>query len=482
MLKVVIAGRPNVGKSSVFNKLVGARNAIVHNMPGVTRDVIEGIGKIGDLKFRVWDTAGIEKGKKKGLEEAISELAWEALRASDLILFVVDGAHGIHPGDEAVAREVRKLGKPVLLLMNKVDSKKAAGREHEFMRLGFGEPVAISAEHRVGFHEIEKWIEREEGKSKKVEGKSDESAEPTNDIIKISIMGQPNVGKSTLINKIIGEKRMLAFDQPGVTRDTVQVPFEFAGRELMIVDTPGLRRKSKVMEDIETIAALKALAVIEEVDAVVLVIDATLGVEKYDLNLAARVVQAGKVLIIAINKWDKVKEGADGLRAADSLPAKSLMAFGSRKGRQKSADGELADELLLKLKHDFKNSFNQIVKPIMLPISAEVGTGVKNLMKRVLEAVDKNRERLPTSFINRVVEKLVKKNPPPLSRIKRPMKIKFAAQTGVAPVEVTLYVNEAVDLPESYERYLRNGIAKEVGWESLVVRINYKKGSNPYKD
>ncbi|MDR0448918.1 MAG: ribosome biogenesis GTPase Der [Rickettsiales bacterium] len=457
MLKVVIAGRPNVGKSSVFNKLTRTRDALVHDQPGITRDVVEGVGKIkttpafghpcagGELmEYRLFDTAGIENSKDL-LAQAITGLARDALRNADVILFVVDGTHGIHPGDEAVAREVRKLGKPVLLLMNKADSKKAAGREHEFLKLGLGEPLAVSAEHKIGFEGIENFIKDHPAAC------CGTPPQEGNFSIKMAIMGQPNVGKSTLINKIVGEKRMLAYDQPGITRDSVQVPFSFDGKDLILVDTPGLRRKGKVKEDIETLAALKALALIDEVDAVVLVIDATLGVEKYDMNIAARVAEAGKVLCVALNKWDKI-------------PAASR------------------DELVLKLKHDFKNSFNQIVKPMMLPISAETGTGIKNMMKRVLEAVEKSKTRLPTSYINRVIEKLVKKNQPPMSRIKRPMKIKFAAQTDVAPIGITLYVGEIVDLPESYERYLRNGLSKEIGWENLVVRIHYKKGGNPYKD
>jgi GTP-binding protein len=381
------------------------------------------------------------------LAQAISGIARDAVRAADAILFVVDGMHGLHPGDEAVAREIRKLGKPVLLLMNKADGKAALGRAHEFMRLGFGEPLPISAEHKIGFEGIENWI----GKYSTPHRTALPSDSPARGEsgVKMAIMGQPNVGKSTLINKIIGEKRMLAFDQPGITRDTVQIPFSLDGKDLVLVDTPGLRRKGKVKEDIETLAALKAIAMIPDVDAVVLVLDATLGVERYDMNIAARVSDAGKVLVVALNKWDKISE-------------------------------DLREDLLLKLKHDFKNSFNQIVKPLMLPVSAERGTGVKNLVKRAIESVEKSKTHLPTSLVNRVVEKLVKKTPPPLSRIKRPMKIKFAAQTGEAPPVITLYVGEIVDLPESYERYLRNGIARELGWENLVVRIAYKKNDNPY--
>ncbi|MDR2685383.1 MAG: ribosome biogenesis GTPase Der [Rickettsiales bacterium] len=477
MLKVAIAGRPNVGKSSLFNKLTRSRDALVHNMPGVTRDVINGVGRIGELEFELIDTAGIEKitttpalratpspakgtfergmtgGAGKSLNEAISGLAVEAVKSADVILFVVDGAHGVHPADESIAREVRRLGKPVLLIINKADVKKTAANAHEFLRFGLGEGVRVSAEHNLGFEEIGEWIQSrttpagKAGHPATLGGELLGSAAPTN--LRVAIMGRPNVGKSTLINKIIGEKRMLAFDQPGITRDVVQIPFSFGGRELVLADTPGLRRKAKVVEDIETLAALKALALIDDVDVVVLVLDATAGVERYDMNIAARVSDAGKVLIVALNKWDKVEE-------------------------------VLREDLLLKLKHDFKDSFNQIVKPVMLPISAESGSGVKNLMKRVLELADLAAQHLPTSFVNRIVEKLVKKSPPPRSRLKRPMKIKFAAQTGERPPVITLYVGEIVELPESYERYLRNGLARELGWDALPVRIAYKRSENPY--
>jgi GTP-binding protein len=262
-------------------------------------------------------------------------------------------------------------------------------------------------------------------------------------------MGQPNVGKSTMTNKILGEKRMLVEDKPGITRDSVMIPFRFGNRDLILADTPGLRRKSRVKDDIETLSALKALTLLKEVDIIILVIDATVGIENYDFSIASRVVDEGKILAIALNKWDKVPE-------------------------------DLRDDLLLKLKHEFYNSFNQIVKPLILPVSAEKGTGINNLLKRALELWDKANTRVPTSLINRVVEKLVKQTPPPLSRLKRPMKIKFAAQTGADPIVITLFVNDAVDLPESYERFLRNKISEQLGWENLVVKIAYKASSNPY--
>ena len=267
--------------------------------------------------------------------------------------------------------------------------------------------------------------------------------------LKIAIMGQPNVGKSTLVNRVLGHTRQIVMDAPGITRDTVKIPTNFYGRDIVLMDTAGLRRKAGVRDDVETLSALKSLDAIEKSDVVILVVDATRNIENQALGIAARVYDAGKILCVALNKWDLVTP-------------------------------EERDEKLLKLKHQFNNSFHQIIKPMILAISAETGTGVRNMFRRIYEQWDISNTDAPTSLINRIIEKLIDARQPPMSRLKRPMKIKFARQTGRHPMKITINVGGASDIPESYTRYLRRGLATELKWEHLPIVIEYKKDDNPF--
>ncbi len=244
-------------------------------------------------------------------------------------------------------------------------------------------------------------------------------------------------------------RRVKLFDAPGITRDTVKIPARFYGRDILLMDTAGLRRKAGVKDDVETLSALKSLDAIEKSDVVILVVDATRNIENQALGIAARVFEAGKILCVALNKWDLIEP-------------------------------EIRDEKLLKLKHQFANSFHQIIKPMILAISAEKGTGVQNMFKRVYQQWDISDTDVPTSLLNRIVERLVASRQPPMSRLKRPMKIKFARQTGRHPMKITINVGGASDIPESYTRYLRRGIATELHWEHLPVVIEYQKSDNPY--
>jgi GTP-binding protein len=268
--------------------------------------------------------------------------------------------------------------------------------------------------------------------------------------IKIAVLGQPNVGKSTFVNRVLGENRQIVKDEPGITRDTVKIPTHFYGRDIVIMDTAGLRRKAGVTDDVETLSALKSLDAIEKSDIVILIVDATKNIENQALSIAARVYDAGKILCVALNKWDLV-------------------------------DSVERDEKLLKLKHQFTNSFHQIIKPLILAISAQTGTGVQNLFKRVYEQWDISEATTPTSLINRIIEKLVAERQPPMSRLKRPMKLKFARQTGVRPMRISINVGGASDIPESYTRYLRRGLANALHWEHLPIIIEYKKSENPFE-
>lgn len=444
MLKLTIAGRPNTGKSTLFNALTGTRDALVHDRPGVTRDTIS--GQMRDRNWTVSDTAGLESAKN-GIAADSTNMALDAIAQSNAVLFVVDGRIGLTPEDIEWARLVRRKTKaPVLLLVNKSESGKRMADIHEFYKLGFGDPVMISAEHKSGFDSIYEFLDKTAPDASKVD---ETTSAPQK--LKIAIMGQPNVGKSTLVNRVLGQKRQIVMDAPGITRDTVKIPVNFYGRDIILMDTAGLRRKAGVKDDVETLSALKSLDAIEKADVVVLVVDATKNIENQALGIAARIYDAGKILCVALNKWDLVEP-------------------------------EIRDEKLLKLKHQFSNSFHQIIKPMILAISAETGTGVQNMFRRIYEQWDISNSDAPTSLINRIVEKLVSDRQPPMSRLKRPMKIKFARQTGRHPMKITINVGGASDIPESYTRYLRRGLAAALKWEHLPITIEYQKDENPFDD
>lgn len=444
MLKLTIAGRPNTGKSTLFNALTGTRDALVHDRPGVTRDTIS--GQMRDRNWTVSDTAGLENAKN-GIAADSTNMALDAIAQSNAVLFVVDGRVGLTPEDIEWARLVRRKTKaPVLLLVNKSESGKRMADIHEFYKLGFGDPVMISAEHKSGFDSIYEFLDKTAPDASKVD---ETTSAPQK--LKIAIMGQPNVGKSTLVNRVLGQKRQIVMDAPGITRDTVKIPVNFYGRDIILMDTAGLRRKAGVKDDVETLSALKSLDAIEKADVVVLVVDATKNIENQALGIAARIYDAGKILCVALNKWDLVEP-------------------------------EIRDEKLLKLKHQFSNSFHQIIKPMILAISAETGTGVQNMFRRIYEQWDISNSDAPTSLINRIVEKLVSDRQPPMSRLKRPMKIKFARQTGRHPMKITINVGGASDIPESYTRYLRRGLAAALNWEHLPITIEYQKDENPFDD
>lgn len=444
MVKIVIAGRPNTGKSTLFNALTGTRDALVHDRPGVTRDTISGTFR--DRAYTLYDTAGLERANA-GIAQDSTNMAIDAVQNADAVLFVVDGRVGLTNEDLDWAKLVRrKTRAPVKLLVNKSESDKRLAPVHDFYKLGFGEPVLVSAEHKRGFDNIYEFVDKIAGDVANAQVPEQEK----DNRLKIAVLGQPNVGKSTFVNRVLGEKRQIVMDAPGITRDTVKIPTKFYGRDIILMDTAGLRRKAGVTDDVETLSALKSLDAIEKADVVILMVDATRNIENQALGIAARVYNAGKILCVALNKWDLVEP-------------------------------EIRDEKLLKLKHQFSNSFHQIIKPMILAVSAETGMGVQNMFRRIYEQWDISMAQAPTSLINRIIEKLVAERQPPLSRLKRPMKIKFARQTGHHPMRITINVGGASDIPESYTRYLRRGLANALKWEHLPIIIEYDKAENPYE-
>jgi len=464
-MKIAIAGRPNTGKSTLFNALTRSRDALVHDRPGVTRDVLTGTWRISDdLTAEVFDTAGLDRAGD-AISKQSTEFALAAIRGADGVIFLVDGRNGLHPDDIEWARVIKKSGvKNIILVANKMESKRGSENLPEFYKLGFGAPYPISAEHRTGLDAVYDWAEKVASRGFVTPAKAAAQVVSNNNLrlatgdwrldrnsqMRVAIMGQPNVGKSTLINRIAGQNRVIVHDMPGVTRDTVAIPAHVQGRDITIYDTAGLRRKSKIDDGLETLAALKSLDVLDRADAVILIADATREIENQMLMIAARVYDAGKILCVALNKWD-------------------LVSIESR------------DEVLLKLKHQFKNSFHQIIAPLILPVSAQTGTGVPNMMKRLFETWDISNDHAATSIVNRTIEKLIAARQPPMSRLKRPMKIKFAHQTKTHPITIAINVGGASDIPESYTRYLRRGLAKALNWERLPVVIEYQKSENPYE-
>ena len=439
MKNIAIVGRPNTGKSTLFNALTGTRDAIVHNRPGVTRDVIE--GNILNTNWKIFDTAGLENKNNTVLSKDMVESSLKTIKKADIIFFIVDGKTGLLSEDIEWAKIVRRISKSnILLIVNKCESISKLNYLDDFYKLGFGKPILISSEHKKGFDGIYEFLNKFSLTEKEV---------IKEERIKISIVGQPNVGKSSFVNRVLGENRQIVKDMPGVTRDSVKFLSNFYGRDIVITDTAGLRKKSNITDELEAISSSKSISVLSDSDIVILIVDSTKNIENQSLLIASKIYDAGKILCVALNKWDLIDES------------------------QK-------EDRLLYLKHQFKNSFHQILNPLILPISAEKGTGIKNLFKRIYELWDISNMRVPTSLINNIIQKLVSEKQPPLSHLKRPMKIKFASQTGIKPIRIEINIGSASNIPESYTRYLKKGISKNLNWEHIPVFIDYKKSDNPY--
>jgi len=442
---VAIVGRPNVGKSTLFNRLVGKRLALVDDRPGVTRDRREGDASLLGLDFRVIDTAGFEEDDPQTLPGRMRAQTQAAVREADVALFMVDARAGLVPLDEDIARWLRSETTPVVLVANKAEGRAGEAGLIEAFGLGFGEPVALSAEHGEGvadlFEALLPHVEREGAE----EGAGEEEEAPDAPL-KLAIVGRPNAGKSTLVNRMLGEDRMITGPEAGITRDSIAVDWQWQGRAVRLIDTAGLRRKAKVEDKLEKLSAADALRAVDFAEVVVLLLDATKGLEAQDLRIADRVLQEGRALIIALNKWDVAENPS------------SLF-----QGVRGALDEGLA----------------QVKGLPLLTVSAATGKGIDQLMQAAFETREAWSRRVSTAQLNRWFEAAVEKNPPPAPGGKR-IKLRYLTQAKTRPPGFVLFGTRVDQLPESYRRYLVNGIRRDLGFGAVPVRLTLRAPKNPF--
>ncbi|MCB1783698.1 MAG: ribosome biogenesis GTPase Der [Alphaproteobacteria bacterium] len=468
MLKLAIIGRPNVGKSTLFNKLAGKQLAIVDDTPGVTRDWREADGTLFGQPLRLIDTAGLEESFDDSIQGRMRKQTEAALARADAILFVIDGRDGVTPADEHFAAFLRRQKKPVILAVNKCENPKATqAAMAESYALGFGDPAPISAAHSTGFddlfHALEPYFPEEEAKTEQEESE-DQEFENLDDLegmedytftqeeddpekpVKIAIVGRPNVGKSTLLNAILQEQRVMTGPEAGITRDAIAVDWIYEGRPFKLVDTAGLRKRSRIESGIEKMAAADSLRAIRLAQIVILVLDAANPLEKQDVQIAEHVINEGRALIIALNKWDTVKEKS-----------------------------ELLDELEYKL----ATSLAQVKDIPFTAISAINGKNIGALFTKALETYAIWNKRIPTGGLNRWLAKMESQNPAPLTQ-GRHNRLKYITQIKTRPPTFALWVSKPQDLPQSYRRYIANGLRKDFGMDGIPLRLLVRTSKNPY--
>ena len=435
---LVLVGRPNVGKSTLFNRLTKTRAALVHDLPGLTRDRHYGHGKVGDKPYLVVDTGGFEPVADSGILAEMARQTLQAVDEGDVIIFLVDGRSGVTPQDKIIADRLRRTGRPVFLAVNKTEGMPSSTAVAEFHELGLGEPCAISSAHGEGVRELmDLALAPFPGR---------EGEEAREDHPKIAIVGRPNVGKSTLVNTLVGEERVIAFDQPGTTRDSIYVDFERQGRKYTLIDTAGVRRKGRVVEAIEKFSVIKTLQAIEDANVAVLVLDATQDIADQDAHLAGFILEAGRALVVAINKWDDTD------------------AY-----RREVIKRELARKLefLTFAKFHF--------------ISALQGSGVGGLLKSIDEAYRAAMTKLPTPKLTQVLHDAVAKQAPPRSGAFRP-KPKYAHQGGMNPPIIVVHGNHLEGIGNAYKRYLENVFREVFRLQGTPLRVEFKGGVNPFED
>jgi GTPase len=440
---VAIVGRPNVGKSTLFNRLVGKRLALVDDTPGVTRDRREGEGRLGPLRFRVIDTAGLEEADPKSLEGRMRRQTERAIGQADVALLLIDAREGVTPLDRHFANWLRGAGVPIVLVANKSEGRDAALAAGEAYALGLGDPLPISAEHGEGLadlHDALAPFAAAAGERLPEEAAADEP-------LRLAVVGRPNAGKSTLVNRLIGEERMLTGPEPGITRDAIAVPWRWNGRPVELFDTAGLRRRARITAKLERLSAADALRAVDFAHVVVLLLDAAAPLEKQDLTIGRRALDEGRGLVIAVNKWDLVEDP----RAAMALVRDRL--------RSSLPQGEGAP---------------------VVTFSALSGKGVEKLMPAAFQVYDRWRSRVPTAELNRWLEDVLERHPPPLGASGRRVRIRYMTQAKARPPTFVAFASAPAALPEAYLRYLRRGLRETFGLGGAPIRLLLRKPKNPY--
>ena len=453
---VAIVGRPNVGKSTLFNRLVGKRLAIVDDQPGVTRDRRFGEGHLADLDFAVIDTAGLEDTFDDSLESRMREQTEEAVGEADLALLVIDGREGVTPLDEHFARRLRKKRTPVLLVANKCETRAAEANLADGYRLGLGDPIPISAEHGQGLshlYDAMRPFAEKAGAAPPQEDELDAELEPLpeDDVeepkhLQMAIVGRPNVGKSTLINSLLGRERLLTGPEAGITRDAIAIDWDWKGKPVRLIDTAGLRRRSKVVDKVERLSSADTQRALNYAHVAVLVLDANDMLEKQDLTIARHIVDEGRALVIAANKWDAIEDKAAALK---------------------------------KLRDRIDYSLPQVKGVPVVTISAMTGRNLDKLMATVLKTYELWNKRIPTARLNRWLEGTTQAHPPPLVSGRR-IKIRYMTQIKTRPPTFALFAQKGDELPDAYHRYLTNGIRESFGLEGVPLRLYLRKGVNPF--
>jgi GTP-binding protein len=445
---IAIIGRPNVGKSTLFNRLVGQKLALVDDEPGVTRDRREGEARLGDLEFTIIDTAGLDEGARGSLTARMQEQTEAAIELADALMFVVDARAGLTPTDRAFADFARRADKPVLLLANKSEGKQGDAGAMEAYALGLGDPIQISAEHGEGLGEL---YDALRALLPKRAGEDDEDEEEAEDDfatrpIRVAIVGRPNAGKSTLINHLLGEERLLTSPEAGTTRDSIAVEIAWKGRAFRVFDTAGLRRRSRIEEKLEKLSVADALRAVRFAEVVVLMMDAQNRFEEQDLRIADLIEREGRALVIAINKWDLV-DGKPGQISA--------------------------------LRRDADHWLPQVTGVPVVAVSGLMGEGIDRLMQAIVDAYAVWNKRVATSGLNRWFEQATAANPPPAVSGRR-LKLNYITQAKARPPSFVLFCSRADAVPQSYLRYLTNSLREAFDLPGTPVRITLREKANPF--
>ena len=439
-LTIAIVGRPNTGKSTLFNRLAGRKLAIVHDTPGVTRDRKEADAQLGPVSFRLIDTAGFEYAQAGSLSARMTAQTMEAIADADVCLFLIDARDGVTAGDEIIADALRKSGKPVILAANKCESRAVRDTLHEAYALGFGEPIALSAEHALGLAELLDAI---------APYADEEPAEAGEEIkpLKLAIVGRPNTGKSSLFNRLLGEERALTGPEAGITRDAVIAPWRIEGREVLLHDTAGLRKRARVAgHELEELSVASTLEAIRFAECVIVLIDATQPFEKQDLTIADLVAREGRAIVFAVNKWDLIEN-------------------------PQSARADLREKL--------DRLLPQVAGAPLVTLSALTGEGIERLPAAILEADKAWNTRAPTAQLNRFLAEALERHPPPAISGRR-VRIRYMTQAKARPPSFALFGNQLKALPESYLRYLQNGLRESFALKGTPIRFNLRTSKNPF--